>query len=440
MTETAKPPRPPSPRFEAPRRRERIGTSISRFSRYLVGALSVIGSVLVSAPAHADEARSPTRGSDSPSGTLPTPAPPATPCTFCSTEADRFALPTWWLEPGWRGVALQDLPLDVGFDGAALTAAIASANPMRLTRFLSLSLVSADGPTLTLLAVGRAPRFADASTASDRKILGADALGVVTLRVTPPLDRSALADELAVEVLSEHALADLAPRLEVSLRDRTLVLDLPGLHLRRVYPVGVGALDAVRNAPAITSLTPITDRARVSRKGSLLSLRGSSWARDLPYIPFEVPWVSTSPAPMTRERLYYSETRVAFHAWPGRNFMRGFNSHGCVTLRDGDLLELAAFVFGAARPLPLSVVVDAPDARHPLPHEDGLFWRLVNTGTEARPAFQLRGNLYYLERLREQIPDLTSFTGRYMDGERQAWEKGRLSRAADAGIPDALLP
>ncbi|HRE91270.1 MAG TPA: L,D-transpeptidase, partial [Myxococcota bacterium] len=163
----------------------------------------------------------------------------------------------------------------------------------------------------------------------------------------------------------------------------------------------------------------------------------------LPYIPLEVPWVSTSPAPLSNERLYYAETRVALHAWPGLRFMRGFNSHGCITLRDGDLLELAAFVFGSEDPLPLTIrptFEGALEARHPLPHEDKQYWRLVNTGTADRPAFSLRGTLYFLERLREPVPDITGFVGRFMDSERQAYRRGRLAQSPDAGIPESLIP
>ena len=376
------------------------------------------------------------------------------PCTRCSTDA-ATPQPTFYLEPAWRGVALADLPPDVGFDAAALDAVVRDIDPMAMDTVASISLAAVQGRRLSLWVVGRAERFADDTTKAHRRVLGRHGLGIALISLEIPTDHTAWPTLHDFTLHEEHALADLtnhgqpsptqpsasrAPRLTVSLVDRTLVLEIPALHMRRVFPVGVGALDPVRSFPALSSLTPTTERARVSKKGSHLALNGSSWARGLPYIPFEIPWVQTTPGPLSTERLFYGETRIAFHAWPGQTFMRGFNSHGCVTLRDTDLLELAAFVFGAKDPLPLVIRESNPDAAHPLPHENRQYWRLVNTGTADKPAFSLRGTLYHLERLREPIPDVSGLVGRFMDGERRALQKGRLPRTADAGIPESLIP
>lgn len=346
----------------------------------------------------------------------------------------------FWVESAWRGVSLADLPLDSGLDGPGIEAMLRMENPAELGETLSVSLISVTDTRLMVMLVGRAERFSDfkTRTAPRRHRQG---LGVVVLSWEVALGRSDIPTLGELTHHEEHALADLSPRLAVSLTDRTLVLELPGLGLRRVFPAGVGALDAVRVHPHLTSLTPVTERARVSRKGAFERLAGPSWARNLPYIPFEVPWVATTPAPLMNERLYYAKTRLAFHAWPNPTFIRAFNSHGCVTLRDPDLLELAAFIFGAEAPLPLVIREETfADARHPFPHEDRQYWRLVNTGTPTAPAFQLRGNLYYLERLREPIPDISQLVGRFMDSESRAYKAGRLSRAPDAGIPESLIP
>jgi hypothetical protein len=364
-------------------------------------------------------------------------------CTACSSEADNLAPAPFWIDNAWRGVSLADLPLDSGLDGPGLEAMLRETNPADLTETLSVSFVSVTGPRLLVLFIGRAPRFTDARTASPNRHgkKPRAGLGIVVLSWVPALGRSDLPSLADFAHHEEHALADLAPRLRVSLADRATVLDFPGLGLRRVFPSGVGALDGVRAFPDLASLTPITERARVSTKGAFERLAGPSWARNLPYIPFQVPWVSTTKAPIISERLFYAVTPLAFHAWPGKTFIRAFNSHGCVTLRDPDLIELAAFVFGASAPLPLVIRESAfDDARHPFPHEDQLHWRLVNTGSPERPAFQLRGNLYYLERLRQPIPDVSALVGRFMDSENRAYKAGRLSRAPDAGIPDALTP
>lgn len=430
---------------------------ISRFSRDIAAALHrpvlsrlalllafVLAPTLTS-PTRADAPKaSSTRAtlttSTTPPPELATPAPTAAPCLDCSTSDEGPTGPGLFIDHAWRGVALADLPADVGFDAPALDAATRAVNPAGFRSIASVSVVSTEHRRLVLMIVGRADRFDDDTTRAHRRVLGPGGLGVALFEYLVPAHHTPIptADDFAL--LEEHPLAALRPRLLVSLVDRTLVLELEGLHIRRVLPVGVGALDPVRSHPAISSLTPITERARISKTGAHLALNGSSWARGLPYIPLEVPWVATAPAPLNTERLHYAETRLAFHAWPGQRFMRGFNSHGCITLRDADLLELTAFVFGSSTPLSLTIREAPLEARHPLPHENKQFWRLVNTGTPDRPAFSLRGTLYFLERLREPIPDLSGFVGRFMDSERQAYKRGRLARTSDAGIPDSLIP
>ena len=435
-------------------------TTISRFSRYpaalhlalaplLVGLVAFVLAVPTwphTARADAPKANAVQGAEDLPHqpdqpGLAPfTPAPAPSSCEHCSTEDDQPTGPGLFIDHAWRGVSLADLPADVGFDAQSLDAAIRALDPAGFRSTHSISVVGSEHRRLLLMVVGRAERFDDDTTRAHRKVLGEGGLGVAIFDYAVPADHTPMPTVSDFVLLEEHPLAELSPRLLVSLVDRTLVLELEGLHLRRVMPVGVGALDPVRSHPAISSLTPITERARVSKAGAHLALNGSSWARGLPYIPLEVPWVSTAPAPLAQERLYYAETRLAFHAWPGQRFMRGFNSHGCITLRDSDLLELTAFVFGSDAPLPLTIREAPLEARHPLPHEDKQYWRLVNTGTEDRPAFSLRGTLYFLERLREPVPDLSGFVGRFMDSERQAYRRGRLAQSPDAGIPDSLIP
>jgi hypothetical protein len=349
----------------------------------------------------------------------------ATPCIDCTSRTALEKPARLWLDAKWNGVSLSDLPADVGLDGARLEARLRADNPAELSEILSVSVVTQHGDELLVMFVGRAKRFP--SPISKKK----DGLGVVVVAFTPN------ARNFDYRITETHALLDLSPRLRVSLIDRIAVLDFPGLGLRRAFPAGVGALDHVRAHPTLMSLTPLTERARLARDGSYESL--GSWNRGMPYLTIQIPWVSTGRFPLYSERLYYAKTRLAFHAWPGKTFARAYNSRGCVTLRDADLNEVSAFVFGAKDALPLTVR-DMPfgDVAHPFPIAEDHYWRLVDVGRPGKPAFTTMGGLYHIERVALTPPPVENLVGRYFDSEQRGVKMSQLAQRDD--IPESLLP
>ena len=103
---------------------------------------------------------------------------------------------------------------------------------------------------------------------------------------------------------------------------------------------------------------------------------------------------------------WYSESNVAFHIWQDKGFERGFFSHGCMRMRDQDLTELAAFVFGAPRPIPIVLRIGpASEARHPYPLEREKYWQIKNYGTADRPRARLLYLLYEMERGTLPLPE-----------------------------------
>jgi hypothetical protein len=338
----------------------------------------------------------------------------------------------YWLDAQWRGTSLADLPPDIGLDGISLEATLRRDNPASLDEILSVSFVTQRGRELMVMCVGRAARFADFHPR--RRALGG--LGVVGVAFTPSLGSDA---PVTYRITESHALADLSPRLSVSLVDRLVVLELPGLGLRRTFPAGVGALDAIQARPDLTSLTPLTQRARVGREASYEHLSAPAWVRGMPYLTIQIPWVSITPGPVSVERRWYAKTRLAFHVWPGKTFTRGFNSRGCITLRDPDLVELSAFVFGARGALPLQVHdIAYDDVAHPFPLATDHYWRLVDVGRPGAPAFTTRGGLYHIEKVLSPPPSAELLVGRYFDSERRAYRDHQLAWAT--GIPESLLP
>lgn len=350
------------------------------------------------------------------------------------------------LDLRWRGVALSDLP---SAETALLARAIAETNPAELTAVTSVAWLER-GTRLESVAgwssasqlmvhhliqvVGRHPRFASEEDPGTRK---EPALGVVVLEARLPRDRS---DWPELRVLREAPIASLDLEIAVSLTDRLTVVSDERFGFVRVYPSGVGAIDTVRRPGYVSSLTPATELGRVSRDARQATLSASSWNRGKPYLPFEIPFIAgRAREPSSATRRWYMQTRVAFHIWQGRHFSRGFNSHGCVTLRDDDLDELARFVFANAEPLPL--VVRAPDFaqhRHPFPHETGHHWALENLGTARRPVIT-RGNFYAIDKRDGPPPPLAEMVGIFMDGERRKDPLGPVAAYPDAP-PPSLAP
>lgn len=347
------------------------------------------------------------------------------------------------LDLRWRGVALDDLP---GDEMALLADAIPHVNPARLSTTISVSWLEstktsvaahditsseiAATPRHLIQIVGRDARFA---TELDPGTQVRPPLGVVVVEAILPRARSA-APEL--RVVREAPLATLDLEIEVSLVDRLTFVGDERFGFARTYPSGVGALDEIRRPGYLTSLTPATELGRISRQSSHRSLSSPAWSRGKPYLPFEIPWVAER-ADGTRR--WYVKTRVAFHIWQGRAFSRGFNSYGCVTLRDTDLDELADLVFSRADPLPLRVSAPAlSEHRHPLRHEGGHHWVLENLGTDENPRI-IRGTLYAIKKLEAPPPQVDAMIGVFMDAERRRPTLGPVAVYPDR-IPRSLMP
>ncbi|MCC6624367.1 MAG: L,D-transpeptidase [Deltaproteobacteria bacterium] len=309
-------------------------------------------------------------------------------------------------DPRLEGVGLADIDDPVA---RAVEATLALENPAELDEVVATSWVGGTPSLVIIDQVGRAPRF----RSLDRRGRHGG-LGVVRLEV-PIAAAEGLSDVGPARVRWERAWADMRPVIDVSLSDQVAVLEDFGLGFRRVWPVGIGAADAVRRPGRLASLTPTTDGGRLERDQAHAALGG--WNRGKPYLPLSLPgWYEQRDGSWRR---WFYETRVAFHAWPGQTFIRGFVSRGCIVLRDHDLDEL--YAVSQALPADLALGIHAaarPDALHPLPHEEGVFWRLQDFGKPGKPAFRVAGNLYVIEKVTaEPPPDRRALVDIYSDGE-----------------------
>jgi hypothetical protein len=308
-------------------------------------------------------------------------------------------------DPALRGVALEDL-------GDATASAIAVwlrlPDVLPANAVLSTSLVAVAGKTWIVDAVVRAPHFTDSDTRRHPR----GRVGAMRVRIDTGDDDARCALD-GPEPIWERSLIDLDLRYHVTIGDWTAVIEDATLGFRRVYPIGGGGIDrGVRVAGVLTSMTPTTEDGRLEKTWAWRELRSPWYFRGRPYLPVSIAR-GIDPA-----HKYYVESMVAFHIWQDKGFERGYFSHGCMRMRDADLDELAAFVFGAARPIPTTLRIGPmPDARHPYPLERTRYWQLKNFGTAARPRPHVVGILYEMERGTLPLPELWELVPMSFDDE-----------------------
>lgn len=304
-------------------------------------------------------------------------------------------------DPRLRGVALSDLESAVA-DRVDL--ALSARNPAGFDATIATALVSADDELMLVDVIGRAKGIASLDRTDKR--------GLAVARVAVPLDHME-----AMAVVSVHAFADMHPTLDVSLTDQVAVLEDLGIGFRRVWPIGIGAADSVRRPGKLASLTPATQSGRLVKSEASKSRGG--WNRGLPFLPMRLPAYGRRPSTGEMHKWSY-KTRVAFHAWPGQGFIRGYVSRGCVILRDDELEELFAVV--QALPADLAFATHATENRealHPLPYEEGVYWRLTDFGRPGKPAFRVSGNLYVIEKVEAHPPDRNALVDIYHESEER---------------------
>ena len=134
---------------------------------------------------------------------------------------------------------------------------------------------------------------------------------------------------------NEYALGEANFKIEVSLADRKMVITSRALDTKMVFPLGVGSFDENMLNPFATSL--LTPRF----KTAWLEADRAIYARKKPRYFAKKPFIRVS----TPENL---RTGIGFHIQPmpkKNNFIRAFDSHGCMRMQEADLYMLYWLVF-----------------------------------------------------------------------------------------------
>ncbi len=203
-------------------------------------------------------------------------------------------------------------------------------------------------------------------------------------------------------ILSEHPALDLAFSVRASLGDILAVVEVPAIGFRRVYPLGMGALDRIRQPGKVTSITATTETGVLRRETSWLEMTFPKHFKGKPYMPLQLPRVRTTNGV---EKRTWHGSWIAFHIWQAKGFDREYASHGCMRMRDADLDELAAFLWGLDADIPV-VIRPEPldDVTHPWPRQVGHFWRLQNFGTDDKPRHRTINNTWVTQYVPKAVP------------------------------------
>lgn len=188
--------------------------------------------------------------------------------------------------------------------------------------------------------------------------------------------------EFTVNLIESIDLKDTNFHFETSLVDRKVILKDDAKDIKMVFPIGVGAFDQGVINEGITSLVTPRFTNGFIPKSSVIS------KREMPRYFAGKPFI----------RIHDGEkrTEIGFHIEINDYFNRGFDSHGCMRLREADLQAMHDLVmFNAKSAIPVVVKYHIQDEMdHPAKLNNKFFKTVQNKGTKEDPFFILdRDNL-----------------------------------------------
>lgn len=170
--------------------------------------------------------------------------------------------------------------------------------------------------------------------------------------------------------------------LQIGLIERKLVLRDSTYGLLMVFPVGVGAFDAqVENKEQVALLTSRIRNGFIYKEAAVEKRKKPKYYQKKPFIR------------VLNKKGSGGFTQFGLHIKQNEVFRRGFDSHGCMRLREHDLFALFYLLKkGNKSYLPLSMTYRVEDkADHPLPYWTKFYQEVANFGTKAAPECRRKG-------------------------------------------------
>jgi len=175
------------------------------------------------------------------------------------------------------------------------------------------------------------------------------------------------------------SLKDMHFNVSVGLVERKVIIEDKMKDIKMVFPVGVGAFDeGVMNEGKVSLVTPrfkngfIDPRAVISKRTKPRYFAGKPFIRIL-----------------KGNDLVSDTTAIGFHIEVNDSFVRGFDSHGCMRLRESDLMAFHDLImFGNEQQIPVSIQYYLKDQMdHPATKRNKTYKTILNIGSDQSPFF-----------------------------------------------------
>lgn len=212
------------------------------------------------------------------------------------------------------------------------------------------------------------------------------------LLVTYPV-KALSVPEITIQTEAVYPLKDMLFHASVGLVDRKLIIEDDMKDIKLVFPIGVGSFDeGTLNEHKTSLLTPRFQNGYIYQEEVISKRTKPRYFQGKPFI---------------RISNGSEVTPIGFHIEINDSFVRGFDSHGCMRLREMDLMAFHdLIVFGSVAQIPLVVKYRLNDsADSPIGKRNKRYKAVVNVGTSDSPFFILdRDNLVQLGFKEETAP------------------------------------
>lgn len=208
-------------------------------------------------------------------------------------------------------------------------------------------------------------------------------LSTVTLKDNRVLWFQVLTDTQSILQITQIPTEQIQITSELDLIERKYILRDSRFGLTIVLPVGVGAFDeGVLNFGEISLLTPRFKSGSLKDSATITRREKPRYFANKPFVRI-VDGVSNE------------GTAIGFHTEVNDSFVRGFDSRGCMRMRDTDLYFLHDIVKYSLKNIPITVAYRTNTSEdHPYPKRNSGFKTVFNAGTQTEPKMVLdRDNL-----------------------------------------------
>ena len=167
----------------------------------------------------------------------------------------------------------------------------------------------------------------------------------------------------------------------VGLIDRKVVIEDNEKEIKMVFPIGVGAFDeGIMNLGKTSLLTPRFQNGFLDKRVVISKREKPKYFKGKPFIRV-----------LKGSDIEKDSTPIGFHIEINNEFVRGFDSHGCMRLREIDLMAFHDLIMmGSDQQIPLKILYTVKESLDsPILKRNSSYKTISNVGTKQNPYFIL---------------------------------------------------